>query len=125
MQKVIKNIIHNDQTAYIKGRYIVSNIRIIDDILEYYEGKNSTGALIFLDFEKAFDSVNWYFMFKVIDKFNFGENFRKWIKLLYTDPKISVKNNGWVSNRFTAERYKTRMSYKCIIICTNSKNYGC
>ncbi len=45
-----------------------------------------------------------YFMFKVIDKFNFGENFKKWIKILYTDPKISVKNNGWVSNRFTAER---------------------
>ncbi len=77
MQKVIKNIVHNDQTAYIKGRYIGSNIRIIDDILEYYEGKNSTGALIFLDIEKAFDSVNWYFMFKVIDKFNFGENFKK------------------------------------------------
>ncbi len=48
MQKVIKNIVHNDQTAYIKGRYIGSNIRIINDILEFYEGKNSTAALIFL-----------------------------------------------------------------------------
>ncbi len=55
MQKVIKNIIHNNQTAYIKGRYIGSTIRIIDNILEYYEGKNSTGTLIFLDFEKAID----------------------------------------------------------------------
>ncbi len=43
-------------------------------------------------------------MFKVIDKFNFGENFKKWIKRLYTDQKISVQNNGSVSNRFTSER---------------------
>ncbi len=102
--KSYKNIVHNDKTAYIKGRYIGSNIRIIDGILEYDEGKNSTGALIFLDFEKAFDSVNWYFMFKVNDKFNFVENLKKWIQILYTDPNILVKNNGWVSNRFTAER---------------------
>ncbi len=43
-------------------------------------------------------------MFKVIDKFNFGETFKKWIKILYTGPKSSVKNNGWVSNIFTTER---------------------
>ncbi len=34
MQNVIKNIVHNDQITYIKRKYISSNIRITDDILE-------------------------------------------------------------------------------------------
>lgn len=35
LQKVIDNYIGNEQTAYIKGRYIGSNTRLILDIFEY------------------------------------------------------------------------------------------
>ena len=60
--------------------------------------------ILFLDFEKAFDSVNWTFMFSVLEKFNFGEYFRKWIKILYTNISSCIINNGRTGGYFSVER---------------------
>ena len=48
-----------EQTAYIKGRYIGINARFIMDIFNYCENHKKEGVLLFWDFEKAFDSVEW------------------------------------------------------------------
>ncbi len=104
LQKVLKNIIHEDQTGYIKGRYIGTNARIIEDYFEHCQDFNIPGILLFLDFEKAFDSVEWNFMISVLDKFNFGEGFKKWVKILYNKPIISIKNNGWLSKDIKLHR---------------------
>ena len=64
LQKVLDKIISPDQTGYIKKRYIGTNIRKILDTIQYTSDKNQTGILLFLDFEKAFDTVEWPFLFK-------------------------------------------------------------
>ena len=63
LQVVIDDYIGNEQTAYIKGRFIGINARLILDIFEYCENSNQEGLLLFLDFEKAFYSVEWNFLF--------------------------------------------------------------
>ena len=93
---VVHKLISENQTAYVKGRYIGINARTILDIYEYCENNNIDGSLIFLDFEKAFDSVEWNFMYKVLEKFNFGKTFINWIKILYNKPLFKMKNNGWL-----------------------------
>ena len=75
LQKLAKRIINRDQSAYIKERYIGENACFILDIFEYYENNDMDGILLFLDFEKAFDSVEYNFMFKTLEKLNFGEQF--------------------------------------------------
>ena len=52
-----------------------------------------------LDFTKAFDTLEWNFMLKVMKFFNFGELFIKWIKLLYQQPLNCIKNMGVCQNR--------------------------
>lgn len=104
MQKVIKSVVDEDQNGYIKGRNIGYNIRILDDLINYCRKFDINGYLICLDFEKAFDSVNWYFLISTLKKFNFGNNFIKWIQILYKDPTIQVKNNGHISEKFKAGR---------------------
>jgi hypothetical protein len=64
LQKVIDELISKHQSAYIKGRYIGTNARTILDIFEYCENRNYGGILLFLDFQKAFDSVEWNFIFE-------------------------------------------------------------
>lgn len=98
------NIINENQTGYIKGRFIGNNSRLILDILEYCENNNKDGILLFADFQKAFDSVEWNFLFKTLQKFNFGPNFIKWIQILYKNPCFYVKNNGWLSRKCRMER---------------------
>lgn len=66
LQKVMDNIINENQTGYIKGRFIGNNSRLILDILEYCENNNKDGILLFVDFQKAFDSVEWNFLFKTL-----------------------------------------------------------
>ena len=104
LQKVIKKLVNNDQTAYIRNRFIGCNIRIISDIIEHANLFDLPGIILCLDFEKAFDSLDWNFMFKILEKFNFGNNFIRWIKILYTDPKITIKNNGWLSRDISLSR---------------------
>ena len=47
--------------------------------------------------EKAFDTVEWTFMFDTLKTLNFGPNFIKWIRILYKNPTFRVKNNGFIS----------------------------
>ena len=73
-------------------------------MLEYTALKEKPGLMLFIDFEKAFDTVSWKFLFKTLKCFNFGENFIKWIKILYQQPQACVLNNGHATNFFTISR---------------------
>jgi hypothetical protein len=57
-------------------------------------------ALLSLDQEKAFDGVDWDFLLRILEKFNFGAGFRAWIKLFYTDVESAVVINGRTSSFF-------------------------
>ena len=57
-----------------------------------------------IDFEKAFDSIEWNFLFKCLKTFNFGDSLLHWIKILYTDIKSCVTNNGYYSECFKLSR---------------------
>ena len=54
--------------------------------------ENMPGLLIFIDFEKAFDSLEWNFLYNCLDVFNFGPNFKRWIKTFYANIKSCVVN---------------------------------
>ena len=41
--------------------------------------ENIPGLIIFIDFQKAFDSVEWGFLIKCLEKFNFGPDFIRWV----------------------------------------------
>jgi len=99
LQGVLNTIIHQDQSGYIKGRYIGNNVRLVLDIYELCELEEREGALLMLDYQKAFDTLEWNFLYKVLSKFNFGNEFISWVKVLYDEPTFAVKNNGWISKK--------------------------
>ena len=104
LEPILPSLIHHSQTAFIKGRSIFDAIRTIDDTLEYAKRNNRPGILVAIDFEKAFDSLNRKFLFKILHKFNFGTYFRQWIKTLYTNLSSCVLNNGFTTNLFCVNR---------------------
>ena len=69
----------------------------MNDIITFTNEQNIPGALSFLDFEKAFKSVEWNFIFKVFENFNFGPYFSSLIRIFYNNPTFTIKNNGWLS----------------------------
>ena len=77
LKKVLPSIISNSQTGYLEGRFIGENIRQIADVLQFTLDQNLSGITLFLDFEKAFDCLEWDFLHKALEAFNFGENFSR------------------------------------------------
>lgn len=63
VKNVLPNIIHHNQTGYVKDRYIGETVRSIFDIMEFTDTENILGILIFIDFKKAFDTVEWHYLF--------------------------------------------------------------
>ena len=55
------------------------------------------GLLLFIDFEKGFDSLEWDFLENCLEKFNFGPDLIKWVKTFYNDIQSHVINNGLCS----------------------------
>ncbi len=104
LQIVISNIVSQDQVGYIKGRYIGDNIRTLLDVLDITKNKIDPGLLVMIDFQKAFDTLSWEFLYKTLHYFNFGPTFIKYIRLLYTEPECSVTNNGFHTEFFTVSR---------------------
>ena len=104
LQKVISKIISNDQVGYIKKRYIGENIRTIFNLMFYTKNTNQEAIIAQIDFEKAFDSIEWPFLEKTLQAFNFGDDFVKWVKLLYNNIYACVGNNGHYSNYFELTR---------------------
>ena len=104
IKSVLPKLIADDQTGFVAGRYIGDNLRTLYDLMHYLEEKQLPGLLVSIDFEKAFDSVNWNYMNKVLTQFGFGENIRKWITSFYTNIKSYVVVNGKVSSSFYVKR---------------------
>ena len=75
IKEVLPDIIHPNQTGYVKDRFIGETIRSIYDVMDFTVKENIHGLMLFIDFHKAFDSVEWEFLFKCLEAFNFGPDF--------------------------------------------------
>lgn len=104
IKKALPSVINSDQTGFMKNRFIGENIRLLNSIIGYTDIENIPGLLNFIDFEKEFDSLEWPFIEKTLNHYNFGNSLVFWIKLFYTDISSSVQNNGWTCDFFSISR---------------------
>ena len=104
LEKVLSDLISADQCAYVKGRNVFDAVRTIGDIMDYTKLSNLPGLMVTINFEKAFDSLSWNFLFKVLEKFNFGQSFIKWVRIFYTNISSCIVNNGIATPLFSVGR---------------------
>lgn len=56
--------------------------------------------LLSLDAHKAFDRIEYEYLFATLGRFGFGLAFCSWIRILYATPQASVRTNKIISNYF-------------------------
>ena len=100
----LPSLIHSDQRGFIKGRYIGQSIRLLDDLMNFTDVNKIPGILLFIDFEKAFDTLEWSFLHRALEIFNFGPKIRTWVSILYNDIESGVMNGGYMTNYFKVSR---------------------
>ncbi len=104
LEKVIHSLIKEDQTGFIKGRNASDNMRRLLHILDFADSHPTPCAVFSLDAEKAFDRLEWNYMWAVLQCFGFGEHFVSMIKTLYHSPAASVITGNIISPSFPLQR---------------------
>ena len=97
-------LIDEDQSGFIKGRFIGQNITNILDLIHYTDQHDIPALIFSIDYEKAFDKLEWKFITVALQFFNFPPSIIKWINVLYTNITSCVTNNGWNSRYFSINR---------------------
>ncbi|XP_063418296.1 uncharacterized protein LOC134701084 [Mytilus trossulus] len=72
--------------------------------MEKAEDDNLPGLLLLLDFEKAFDTLEWSFIDLALSFLGFGPIFYRWVKTLYLESQSCIINNGHCSQFFNIGR---------------------
>jgi hypothetical protein len=80
IEKVVDRLIHNNQTTFMKGRNIMSGVMVLHEILHKTKRKKQVGIILKLDFEKAYDKVNWNFLFESLAARAFYPKWGRWIE---------------------------------------------
>ncbi|KAL0147173.1 hypothetical protein M9458_057697, partial [Cirrhinus mrigala] len=104
LEKVLPHIVKEDQTGFIKGRTSCDNLRRLLNIIQLTQSRQDPALVLSLDAEKAFDRVEWSYLFFALEEFGLGDNFVNWIKVLYNTPTAAVLTNGLRSDNFPLHR---------------------
>ena len=102
--KVIGSVVSPDQSCGVPGRFIGENVALLRDVVSYISENNLPAAILSLDQEKAFDRVEWSFLFDCLSVMGFGPSFIAWIRLFYSLPQSAVLVNGYQSPFFHLSR---------------------
>lgn len=65
---------------------------------------SSSCVVLSLDAEKAFDRLEWEYLWKVLHHFQLDSNFINLAKLLYSNPSAMINTNAIISNKDTLSR---------------------
>lgn len=101
---VLHHVILPNQTCGVKGRFIGENVTLLRDVVDFASETGRPVAILSLDQEKAFDRVDWGFLFKTLTHMGFGPSFIKWVQLFYNKIRSAVLVDGYRSGFFFPSR---------------------
>ncbi|XP_063942672.1 uncharacterized protein LOC135150335 [Daucus carota subsp. sativus] len=101
IQKIIASLVSINQSAFVPKRLIGDNIMLVQALCKDYHRQDGVPRCAFkLDIHKAFDSLNWDFLFAAMENMRFPEFFIRWIKKCISRCMLSVKINGVLEGYF-------------------------
>jgi hypothetical protein len=104
LRMVVGSVISDSQSAFIKGRQILDGILVANEIVDEATRNKKELLLFKVDFEKAFDSIDWCYLQEVKLKMGFPTLWRKWIKACIETATASVLVNGSPTDEFSLGR---------------------
>jgi hypothetical protein len=97
---VIHKIIADTQTAFIRNRYIMEGIVILHEIIHELHHRKTSGFLFKINFEKAYDKVNWDFLYQMMQARGIGDVLHDWIMKVVRGGRCAVKVNDTIGPYF-------------------------
>ena len=104
LRLVVDEVVGANQFAFVRGRQILDCSLVANEIIDGIRRSGSSGLLLKVDFEKAYDSVDWFFLDFVLEKMGFEKKWRKWIQACVSTVSLSVLVNGAPTRQFNIKR---------------------
>jgi hypothetical protein len=104
LKVVMGTIIADTQTSFVKNRQILDGILIANEVVDEARKAKKELMLFKVDFEKAYDSVDWGYLDAVMQKMAFSVLWRKWIKECVSTATASILVNGSPTDQFPLQR---------------------
>ena len=104
LKEVMAHIVDESQSAFVMNRKILDGVLIANESIRWLKKKRIPGALLKLDFQRAYDSVSWSFLKMVMIKLGFGRKWIRWIMNCVTSASMSILLNGTPLKPFKMEK---------------------
>jgi hypothetical protein len=73
LEKVCQRLVANEQSAFIRGRYILESVVVAHEVVHSVHKSKEPGVIIKLDYEKVYDRVNIDFLLEILTTKGFGD----------------------------------------------------
>ena len=100
----INKVINDSQYGFIKGKYIMDGVVSLHEIIHEVKRKKQSGVIFKVDFEKAYDKVNWNFLHNMMVKKGFGDKWCDWVLKTVKGGKVAIKTNDVVGPYFSTHK---------------------
>ncbi|MES9880789.1 MAG: reverse transcriptase family protein [Sedimenticola sp.] len=97
----LKGILYDGQNGFRKGRSTIDHISALTNIIETRKKMKKSTFCAFIDFKKAYDSINRDILWSKLDKLGFTGTLLNAIKSIYNNVLYSVKLNGFTTDFFS------------------------
>jgi hypothetical protein len=103
LKKVMTRLIGSEQQGFIPGGDIAGNLLLMKEIIAHCDEEEIEGAMIMMDFMKAYDRVDRETVMETMKAMNIGEGFRDMVRVLYAGSTARVVVNGVMGEKFRTE----------------------
>ena len=101
---MINNIIKPTQRAFMSGRYILEGVVILHETIHELKRRKHDGIILKLNFEKAYDKVNWNFLQQALRMKGFSQKWCQWIESITTGGSVGVQINDEIGHFFQTKK---------------------
>jgi hypothetical protein len=92
------------QSAFLPGRYILEGVVVLHETLHELKRKKHNGLILKLDFEKAYDKVNWKFLQQVLRMREFPSLWCQWVENVVSKGSVCVHINDELGHLFQSRK---------------------
>jgi len=100
MKKVMSKIIDTKQSYFLEGPGLLDGVLVANEVLEERKRKKKSCVFFKVNFEKAYDSISWDFIYYMLGRVGFCDKWISWIKSCLESALVSVLVNGSPSKEF-------------------------